>query len=152
MLNLKKKMINFLEFILRIMYVLIWYDSLLSTKIEIKCVFTSLNRMELNFELQRSFSEQSPAEEKKQKEEKKRYLLRKLSFRPTVDELKEKKVIKCKKSFFVNLYKFLLRYVHSSIFHDISRRLITHIDCKRYRWIWIKSIFYRILFYGTIFW
>lgn len=41
-----------------------------------------------------SFSEQSPAEEKKQKEEKKRYLLRKLSFRPTVEELKEKKVIK----------------------------------------------------------
>lgn len=39
------------------------------------------------------FSEQSPAEEKKQKEEKKRYLLRKLSFRPTVEELKEKKVI-----------------------------------------------------------
>jgi phosphatase and actin regulator 3 len=38
------------------------------------------------------FSEQSPAEEKMQKEEKKRYLLRKLSFRPTVDELKEKKV------------------------------------------------------------
>lgn len=38
------------------------------------------------------FSEQSPAEEKKQKEEKKRYLLRKLSFRPTVEELKEKKV------------------------------------------------------------
>lgn len=37
---------------------------------------------------------QSPAEEKKQKEEKKRYLLRKLSFRPTVDELKEKKIIR----------------------------------------------------------
>lgn len=37
-------------------------------------------------------AEQSPAEEKKQKEEKKRYLLRKLSFRPTVEELKEKKV------------------------------------------------------------
>ena len=32
--------------------------------------------------------------EKKQKEEKKRYLLRKLSFRPTVDELKEKKIIR----------------------------------------------------------
>ena len=37
---------------------------------------------------------QSPAEEKKQKEEKKRYLLRKLSFRPTVDELNEKKIIR----------------------------------------------------------
>lgn len=41
-----------------------------------------------------SFSEQSPAEEKKQKEEKKRFLLRKLSFRPTVEELKEKKIIR----------------------------------------------------------
>lgn len=40
------------------------------------------------------FLVQSPAEEKKQKEEKKRYLLRKLSFRPTVDELKEKKIIR----------------------------------------------------------
>lgn len=40
------------------------------------------------------FKGQSPAEEKKQKEEKKRYLLRKLSFRPTVDELKEKKIIR----------------------------------------------------------
>lgn len=38
--------------------------------------------------------EQSPAEEKKQKEEKKRFLLRKLSFRPTVEELKEKKIIR----------------------------------------------------------
>ncbi|KAF3420250.1 hypothetical protein E2986_11327 [Frieseomelitta varia] len=38
--------------------------------------------------------QQSPAEEKKQKEEKKRYLLRKLSFRPTVEELKEKKIIR----------------------------------------------------------
>jgi phosphatase and actin regulator 4 len=36
--------------------------------------------------------EQSAAEEKKMKEEKKRMLLRKLSFRPTVEELKEKKV------------------------------------------------------------
>ncbi|KAJ6643715.1 Phosphatase and actin regulator 2 [Pseudolycoriella hygida] len=36
----------------------------------------------------------SPAEEKKQKEEKKKFLLRKLSFRPTVDELKEKKIIR----------------------------------------------------------
>lgn len=41
-----------------------------------------------------AFSEQSPAEEKKQKEEKKRFLLRKLSFRPTVEELKEKKIIR----------------------------------------------------------
>jgi phosphatase and actin regulator 3 len=40
------------------------------------------------------YSEQSPAEEKKQKEEKKRFLLRKLSFRPTVEELKEKKIIR----------------------------------------------------------
>lgn len=39
-------------------------------------------------------AEQSPAEEKKQKEEKKRFLLRKLSFRPTVEELKEKKIIR----------------------------------------------------------
>lgn len=39
-------------------------------------------------------SAQSPAEEKKQKEEKKSYLLRKLSFRPTVEELKEKKIIR----------------------------------------------------------
>lgn len=37
---------------------------------------------------------QTPAEEKKQKEEKKSYLLRKLSFRPTVEELKEKKIIR----------------------------------------------------------
>lgn len=37
-------------------------------------------------------AEQTAAEEKKLKEEKKRMLLRKLSFRPTVDELKEKKV------------------------------------------------------------
>ena len=36
----------------------------------------------------------TPAEEKKQKEEKKSYLLRKLSFRPTVEELKEKKIIR----------------------------------------------------------
>ena len=35
---------------------------------------------------------QTPAEEKKSKEEKKKMLLRKLSFRPTVEELKEKKV------------------------------------------------------------
>jgi len=39
-------------------------------------------------------SEQTAAEERKMKEEKKRMLLRKLSFRPTVDELKEKKVSK----------------------------------------------------------
>lgn len=50
--------------------------------------------VKLKEKARRSFSEQSPAEEKKQKEEKKRYLLRKLSFRPTVEELKEKKVIK----------------------------------------------------------
>lgn len=37
---------------------------------------------------------QTPAEEKKSKEEKKSYLLRKLSFRPTVEELKEKKIIR----------------------------------------------------------
>jgi hypothetical protein len=40
-------------------------------------------------------AEQSAAEEKKMKEEKKRMLLRKLSFRPTVEELKEKKVWSC---------------------------------------------------------
>lgn len=50
------------------------------------------------------FLEQSPAEEKKQKEEKKRYLLRKLSFRPTVEELKEKKVR-------VNYYLFSILYI-----------------------------------------
>ena len=38
-------------------------------------------------------AEQSAAEERKIKEEKKRMLLRKLSFRPTVEELKEKKVL-----------------------------------------------------------
>lgn len=40
-----------------------------------------------------SISEQTPEEAKKLKEEKKRMLLRKLSFRPTIDELKEKKVL-----------------------------------------------------------
>lgn len=40
------------------------------------------------------FSVQTPEEQKKSKEEKKSYLLRKLSFRPTVDELKEKKIIR----------------------------------------------------------
>lgn len=57
---------------------------------------TSSNRITSQILIQiffRFFLEQSPAEEKKQKEEKKRYLLRKLSFRPTVEELKEKKVI-----------------------------------------------------------
>ena len=49
--------------------------------------------MKLNFSLINWISEQTAAEEKKLKEEKKRMLLRKLSFRPTVDELKEKKVI-----------------------------------------------------------
>lgn len=56
--------------------------------------FAKSARVKLKEKARRSFSEQSPAEEKKQKEEKKRYLLRKLSFRPTVEELKEKKVIK----------------------------------------------------------
>jgi phosphatase and actin regulator 3 len=37
-------------------------------------------------------TEQTPEEAKKLREEKKRMLLRKLSFRPTIDELKEKKV------------------------------------------------------------
>lgn len=37
---------------------------------------------------------QTPVEEKIMKEEKKRYLLRKLSFRPTAEELKEKKIIR----------------------------------------------------------
>lgn len=37
---------------------------------------------------------QTPEESKKLKEEKKSYLLRKLSFRPTVEELKEKKIIR----------------------------------------------------------
>lgn len=44
---------------------------------------------ELMFKL---FAEQTPEEAKKLREEKKRMLLRKLSFRPTIDELKEKKV------------------------------------------------------------
>lgn len=44
------------------------------------------------FEPHFAITEQSAAEEKKLKEEKKRMLLRKLSFRPTVEELKEKKV------------------------------------------------------------
>lgn len=56
--------------------------------------FAKSARVRLKEKARRSFAEQSPAEEKKQKEEKKRYLLRKLSFRPTVEELKEKKVIK----------------------------------------------------------
>lgn len=38
-------------------------------------------------------SVQTPEESKKAKEEKKSYLLRKLSFRPNVEELKEKKII-----------------------------------------------------------
>lgn len=38
-------------------------------------------------------SVQTPEEQKKSKEEKKSYLLRKLSFRPNVEELKEKKII-----------------------------------------------------------
>lgn len=37
---------------------------------------------------------QTAEEQKKSKEEKKSYLLRKLSFRPTVEELKEKKIIR----------------------------------------------------------
>lgn len=49
-------------------------------------------KLDSNFYI--NFTEQSPAEEKKQKEEKKRFLLRKLSFRPTVEELKEKKIIR----------------------------------------------------------
>ena len=39
-----------------------------------------------------SFTEQTADELKLQREEKKRYLLRKLSFRPSVDELKNRKV------------------------------------------------------------
>ena len=38
------------------------------------------------------FAEQTTEELKQQREEKKRYLLRKLSFRPSVDELKSRKV------------------------------------------------------------
>lgn len=41
-----------------------------------------------------TLSAQTPADLKKEKEEKKRFLLRKLSFRPTVEELKEKKIIR----------------------------------------------------------
>ncbi|OAD61368.1 Phosphatase and actin regulator 1 [Eufriesea mexicana] len=56
---------------------------------------TSLKKPELKMGIENTgIEEQSPAEEKKQKEEKKRYLLRKLSFRPTVEELKEKKIIR----------------------------------------------------------
>lgn len=86
--------------------------------------------MELNFELQRSFSEQSPAEEKKQKEEKKRYLLRKLSFRPTVEELKEKKVIKRKKKVLCKSLRIFVA-LHSLIFLD-TQTDYKYIDCKRY--------------------
>ena len=39
-------------------------------------------------------TEASTDEMKREREEKKRYLLRKLSFRPTVEELKNRKVIK----------------------------------------------------------
>lgn len=54
-----------------------------------------MNEYIFDFNLRPSFiAAQTPAEEKKSKEEKKRYLLRKLSFRPTVDELKEKKIIR----------------------------------------------------------
>ena len=38
------------------------------------------------------FPEQSSDDLKREREEKKRYLLRKLSFRPSVDELKNRKV------------------------------------------------------------
>jgi phosphatase and actin regulator 4 len=40
----------------------------------------------------------SPAEEKKEREEKKMTLFRKLSFRPTVEELKARKVRKIKEN------------------------------------------------------
>ena len=39
-----------------------------------------------------TFSEVSSDEMKREREEKKRFLLRKLSFRPSVDELKNRKV------------------------------------------------------------
>ena len=39
-----------------------------------------------------SFTENSLEDMKREREEKKRYLLRKLSFRPTIEELKSRKV------------------------------------------------------------
>lgn len=52
----------------------------------------TINFNKIKYLFESIISEQTAAEEKKIKEEKKRMLLRKLSFRPTVDELKEKKV------------------------------------------------------------
>lgn len=55
--------------------------------------------------------EQTAAEEKKLKEEKKRMLLRKLSFRPTVEELKEKKVFTINTFFpFMSIFLFTFTY------------------------------------------
>lgn len=74
--------------------------------------------------LQHFFSEQSPAEEKKQKEEKKRYLLRKLSFRPTVEELKEKKVIKRRKKFPCKSLRIVIA-LSTILWYFTIRKLIT---------------------------
>ncbi|KAK9877731.1 hypothetical protein WA026_019411 [Henosepilachna vigintioctopunctata] len=53
---------------------------------------------------------QTPADLRKEKEEKKRFLLRKLSFRPTVEELKEKKIIRFNE------------YIEVTQAHDYDRR------------------------------
>lgn len=68
---------------------------------------------------------QSPAEEKKQKEEKKRYLLRKLSFRPTVDELKEKKIIRFSDYIEVTQVKNIIFNVCQDYFFIIFLLIIT---------------------------
>lgn len=84
-------------------------------------------------------SENSSAEERKLKEEKKRMLLRKLSFRPTVEELKEKKVSLSVNANFVinpriclNFYEMLFSslsqiirfndYIEVTQAHDYDRR------------------------------
>ena len=52
------------------------------------CDFTNIFELFILFE----FAEATADELRLQREEKKRYLLRKLSFRPSVDELKNRKV------------------------------------------------------------
>ena len=56
----------------------------------------SSSKMHIPFTFLFDFAENSSDEMKRDREEKKRYLLRKLSFRPTVEELKSRKVRKQK--------------------------------------------------------
>lgn len=56
------------------------------------------------------FLEQTAEEAKILREEKKRMLLRKLSFRPTIDELKEKKV-RC--LCVLHLYFYIVKLIHA---------------------------------------